>query len=189
MARPRSEDKRQAILTAATRLFAEEGLNAPTARIAKAAGVAEGSLFTYFASKDELLNQLYLELKGLLRAAMGPPAAGAGLREQVRQAWSTYVAWGVAHPLERQALAKLGLSDRITEATRAEGFQAFCDLSRLLEAGMATGALRGQPQAFVGALMAAMADTTMDFVQRDPARAEATREAVFAAFWNAIALG
>jgi hypothetical protein len=27
MARPRSEDKRQAILLAATRLFAEEGLN------------------------------------------------------------------------------------------------------------------------------------------------------------------
>ena len=80
MARPRSEDKRQAILLAAIRLFAEEGLNAPTARIARTAGVAEGTLFTYFASKDELLNQLYLELKGQLRAAMEPAPPRAGLK-------------------------------------------------------------------------------------------------------------
>jgi len=169
-------------------LFAEEGLNAPTARIAKTAGVAEGTLFTYFASKDELLNQLYLALKGQLRSAMGPLVQG-GLREQVRQAWLTYVAWGVAHPQERQVLAWLGLSDRILEATRAEGFQAFCDVSRLLEAGMAEGVLRDQPPAFVGALMAAMADTTMDFINRDPAAAAGTREAGFAAFWNAITRG
>lgn len=188
MARPRSEDKRQAILLAATRLFAEEGLNAPTARIAKSAGVAEGTLFTYFASKDELLNQLYLELKGQLRSAMAPPVR-AGLREQVRQAWLTYVIWGVAHPREHQVLARLGLSDRISEATRAEGLQAFCDVSRLLEAGMAKGVLRDQPPAFVGALMAAMADTTMDFINRAPAAAETTREAGFAAFWNAITRG
>jgi AcrR family transcriptional regulator len=189
MARPRSEDKRQAILLAATRLFAEEGLNAPTARIAKTAGVAEGSLFTYFPSKDELLNQLYLELKGQLREAMDPAPAQAGLREQVRQAWLTYVAWGVAHPQERQVLAWLGLSDRILEATRTQGFKTFCDVSRLLEAGMAQGVLRDQPPAFVGALMAAMADTTMDFINRDPAAAERTREAGFAAFWNAITRG
>ena len=189
MARPRSEDKRQAILLAAIRLFAEEGLNAPTARIARTAGVAEGTLFTYFASKDELLNQLYLELKGQLRAAMEPAPPRAGLKEQVRQAWLTYVAWGVAHPQERQVLAKLGMSDRISETTRTQGFQAFCDVSRLLEAGMAKGVLRDQAPAFVGALMAAMADTTMDFINRGPAAAEATREAGFAAFWNAISGG
>ena len=40
MARPRSEDKRNALLAAAVRVFAEDGINAPTARIAKVAGVA-----------------------------------------------------------------------------------------------------------------------------------------------------
>jgi len=39
MACPGSVDKRQAILRAATWLFAEAGLNAPTARIAQTAGV------------------------------------------------------------------------------------------------------------------------------------------------------
>jgi AcrR family transcriptional regulator len=55
MARPLSEDKRTAILEAATEVVATLGLSAPTAKIAKGAGVAEGTLFTYFANKDELL--------------------------------------------------------------------------------------------------------------------------------------
>ncbi len=59
MACPLSDDKRTAILEAATELVALLGVSAPTAKIAKCAGVAEGTLFTYFANKDELLNQLY----------------------------------------------------------------------------------------------------------------------------------
>lgn len=133
MARPRSEDKRQTILRAATQLFAEEGLNAPTARIAKAAGVAEGTIFTYFANKDVLMNQLYLELKSQLRLALVPPPESAALREQVWLAWRTYVNWGIAHPEEHQVLAKLALSPKITETTQAEGSRAFCDVSCLLE--------------------------------------------------------
>ena len=63
MARPKSDDKRSAILAAATRAIVQHGLGAPTALIAREAGVANGTLFTYFETKTELLNQLYVELK------------------------------------------------------------------------------------------------------------------------------
>src|SRR5258708_5790685 len=63
MAKPKSEDKRNAILSAAIQVFAERGLGAPTAAITSAAGIAEGSLFTYFTTKEELINALYRELK------------------------------------------------------------------------------------------------------------------------------
>jgi AcrR family transcriptional regulator len=68
---PRSEDKRNAILDAATRVFAERGLTAaPTSEISKEAGVAEGTLFTYFKTKDDLMNALYQEIKLELADAM-----------------------------------------------------------------------------------------------------------------------
>jgi AcrR family transcriptional regulator len=51
MARPKSDEKRSAILEAATRIIVAQGLSAPTAGIAKEAGVANGSLFTYFEQK------------------------------------------------------------------------------------------------------------------------------------------
>lgn len=63
MPRPRSDEKRSAALGAATRIIVTQGLSEPTAEIAKEAGVANGSLFTYFAPKPDLFNQLYVELK------------------------------------------------------------------------------------------------------------------------------
>jgi AcrR family transcriptional regulator len=43
-------------MTAATRVIAAQGLSAPTAVIAREAGVANGSLFTYFETKADLIN-------------------------------------------------------------------------------------------------------------------------------------
>jgi hypothetical protein len=53
MARVRSPEKRSAILQAAVHETAEVGPGAPTAKIARRAGVAAGTLFTYFANKEE----------------------------------------------------------------------------------------------------------------------------------------
>ena len=186
MARPRSEDKRQTILRAATQLFAEEGLNAPTAKIAKTAGVAEGTIFTYFTNKDELLNQLYLELKSQLRAALVPPQESAELRGQVWQAWQTYVTWGVEHPEARQVLAKLSLSAKITETTRTLANQSFCDVAHVLETAMDKGCLKNQSPDFVGALMGAMANATMEFIAKNPGAAASLTRDGFSAFWNAV---
>jgi AcrR family transcriptional regulator len=63
MERPKSDDKRDAILTAAASIFAEGGLSAPTSAISKSAGVAEGTLFMYFPTKNDLLNALYRQIK------------------------------------------------------------------------------------------------------------------------------
>src|ERR1700739_4617487 len=70
MPRPKTGDKRAAILHAATRTMAKDGLGASTASVAKAAAVAEGSLFRYFPDKDKLLNELYRELKLDMRSTM-----------------------------------------------------------------------------------------------------------------------
>jgi len=56
MAREKAADKEKAILEAAVAVFAERGFwNTPTSLISKTAGVADGTLFTYFATKDDLI--------------------------------------------------------------------------------------------------------------------------------------
>jgi TetR/AcrR family fatty acid metabolism transcriptional regulator len=53
-------DKRDRILTAATRIFARDGFfNAQVADVARAAGVAAGTVYLYFGSKDDLLISLF----------------------------------------------------------------------------------------------------------------------------------
>lgn len=188
MARQKSEDKRNALLAAATQVVAEQGLGAPTARIARVAGVAEGTLFTYFGSKDELLNALYLDLKGDLRDAILPayPRAGS-IRERAWHAWKAYVEWGVAQPPRRRALAQLSVSDRITPETRAQAESAFGDLHGLIDGSVAAGTVRDQPPGFTAGIMTALAEMTMDFVIRHPGDAERYTRAGFEAFWRAIA--
>ena len=99
MARPKSEDKRNAIMAAATRVIAAQGLGAPTAKIAEEAGVANGSLFTYFETKTDLFNQLYLELKtAMASAALEGLPAGADLRSQTLHVWSNWMDWAFPIP-------------------------------------------------------------------------------------------
>jgi AcrR family transcriptional regulator len=58
------DNKKENILKAALELFVNQGFHAtPTSQIAFKAGVANGTIFHYFKTKEELINILYLETK------------------------------------------------------------------------------------------------------------------------------
>src|SRR5438128_10647211 len=63
-------DKRARILDAAVKVFAERGFfNATVAEIARAAGVADGTIYLYFKSKDDVLLSLFEEKMAELSAS------------------------------------------------------------------------------------------------------------------------
>ncbi|MBA8879758.1 TetR family transcriptional regulator [Phyllobacterium myrsinacearum] len=188
MARPLSEDKRNAILAAATEIIAVVGTGASTAKIARNAGVAEGSLFTYFANKDELLNQLYLDIKSDLHAAIvaGYPG-GAGLKVRCEHLWNHSLDWAAANPAKRKTMRQLGISNRVTEQSKKAGAEAFRDIAAMMEEGFTTGVLRSQPTGFIGGIMESLSEMTLDFIARDGKNASAYKKSGFDAFWGAIA--
>lgn len=187
MARPKSEDKRNAIMEAATRVIVEQGLSAPTATIAREAGIPNGSLFTYFETKANLFNQLFLELKtDMATVALEGYRAEGDLRLQVARVWSNWMNWAVANPDKRRALAQLTVSDEITSATRGAAQKATAELADLMERIRTTGPLRNSPMAFVGMLMNSLAEATMDFMIHDSANAKKHCKAGFETFWRAM---
>jgi len=187
MAKPRSAEKRSAIMSAAARVIASEGLSAPTLVIAREAGVANGTLFTYFETKAELFNALYVALKAELATASlkGLPVT-ADLRKQMFHLWSHSMEWAKSHPEKRRALAQLGVSDEITEASRAAGRKAMSGVARLLEQSRAGGPLRNAPLGFVVAIMNSLGDATMEFMAQDPANAKKHGKAGFDALWRVL---
>jgi len=59
---PRPENKRERILRAAIDVFAQSGyFNAKVSEIARAAGVADGTIYLYFDSKEDLLISVFRE--------------------------------------------------------------------------------------------------------------------------------
>ncbi len=134
MARPRSADKRNAILDAATRVFAERGLSAaPTSEISRRAGVAEGTLFTYFKTKDDLVNALYREIKlELADAMMSDFPRKKGVRTRLRHVWDRYVNWGIANPKQRKVLAQLTVSEVLTKESTDAGSAPFVEFQAMI---------------------------------------------------------
>jgi AcrR family transcriptional regulator len=188
MPRPKTGDKRAAILRAATQTIAKEGVGASTASIAKAASVAEGSLFRYFSDKDKLLNELYRELKLDMRGAMiaGFPVTGS-LRKRLQHIWNAYVTWGMESPAKRKAMMHLTASERITDQSRQEGQAGFEDATKAMRQFVVQGKLSGLPPAFASDILLAMAETTMASMAANPGEAECYRSAGFEAFWSAAA--
>jgi TetR/AcrR family fatty acid metabolism transcriptional regulator len=62
----RTDDKRQRILDAAVQVFARKGFSASRiSDVASAAGIADGTVYLYFESKDDILIKLFDEVMGV----------------------------------------------------------------------------------------------------------------------------
>jgi AcrR family transcriptional regulator len=184
MARPKSEQKRAALLNAVAEILAERGLAAArTSEIAQRAGVAEGTLFSYFPSKSALLNELYVHIKGDMCDALAKHYVRTDtFRIRVQSLWNAYIDWGLANPVANKAVNQLATSSVITAETHAKTNAMFPD------AGIAAGASRdgvlaGQAE-FAEAIFIALADTTMAFAAREPRKAKAYKANGFAALWK-----
>ena len=188
MARPRSNDKRNAILQAAVQLFAARGVcSTPTSAISAAAHVAEGTLFTYFPHKEALINEIYLHLKrevadSLLSAY--PKAADARVR--FRHIWDRYIQWGVAHPDKFRVLAQLQVAESVSPQSRALGSAGFKEIERLAKDSIRKKRIRNHPLAYLAALMGSMAETTIAFVSQDKNSRFDHAGAGFDIFWAGI---
>lgn len=76
---------RELLLTAAADEFAERGLDASVADIARRAGVGKGTVFRHFATKDDLISAIVLDRVNALNAVgerlLDAPDPGAALLE------------------------------------------------------------------------------------------------------------
>jgi TetR/AcrR family fatty acid metabolism transcriptional regulator len=89
----RGGDKRERILTAAERIFARRGFfAAKVSDVAKEAGVADGTIYRYFKSKDDLMISLFERPMQQVNEALREAVAGIDSpREQLRAFIKTYL--------------------------------------------------------------------------------------------------
>ena len=97
----KSSDKRDEIMKAALELIAEHGFHgAPMAMIAEKAGVAAGTIYRYFESKDILITELHRKLEEKISATLleGYPVERP-LRERFLYLIRELLRYFIAHPL------------------------------------------------------------------------------------------
>jgi AcrR family transcriptional regulator len=95
-------DKADAILAAALELFVERGFHGTSVpSVAERAGVAAGTIYHYFDSKEALVNSLYKRCKREISARIVDDFPfGRPVREQFRTIWERMADFALAHPKE-----------------------------------------------------------------------------------------
>ena len=188
MARPKSEDKKQALLDAATSAIAQSGIAASTALIARSAGVAEGTLFRYFATKDDLLNALYLHLKSdLCQSMLNGLIDNASPKDFTHSIWNSYIDWGVRNPTGHHAIRRMAVSEKITDETIEQVRAMFPELQKLCQRSVRPVFMSDEFRSFGDALFLSLAEATIEFASREPQRADALKALGFEAMWLALA--
>ena len=188
MARPKSEDKKLALLEAATKAIAQSGIAASTAVIARNAGVAEGTLFRYFATKDDLINELYLHLKQDLCQSMmaNLDRSITDTRTMTHFIWNSYINWGLNNTNGHRTIRQLAVSEKITKETEQLADDMFPELRDLCHRSVLPIFMSDEYRAFGDALFHTLAETTKEFAARDPAHANEYISLGFEAMWRAL---
>src|SRR6266446_4197501 len=138
MPRPRTEDKRKRILEAAVKVFARKGyFAARVSEIARKAGVADGTIYLYFRSKEDILVKLFDEVMAehvqqMREALRGLATTPAHLR-----------VLGANRDLAVVFQVELRQSTRFMERFTASWLQDyFALLNEVMEEGQGNGSLR-----------------------------------------------
>jgi AcrR family transcriptional regulator len=146
MAKAPPVDKRRQILDAAVRVFARQGFHATrVSDIADEAGVAYGLVYHYFRSKDEVLNELFVERWSLLLAAIEETDRAGGPHRSRLAAVASFIIDSYRHDPELMKVI-------IVEVTRAansfgqthlpEIRRAYQSIAKIVADGQEAGAFR-----------------------------------------------
>ena len=151
-----SPDKQEAILENALRLFTERGFaGTPTSLISKEAGVATGTLFFYFKTKEDLIDTLYRRVKSeaaqeMSRGIDKEKSAKAKLRRLGRNA----AGWGMKNPAKLKFMEQFAHSPFVSTSAHEEGMSHFLFLEDLVRQGIRDGEIRNVEPSGLFCLMA-----------------------------------
>jgi AcrR family transcriptional regulator len=186
LARPKSDDKRKAILESAIGIFAERGIaHSPTSAISGRAGVAEGTLFTYFKTKDDLINELYRAMRKEMDRELVEYPFVADVLTRMRFIWDRYLDLALKYPKRLKVMQQLRASGRLLKDAEAPNM-AIMELLHSTKEAAEVGGLHAVSAEFLVLLFRAQAEATVEFIGAHPELEQESREVGFRLIWRGL---
>ncbi len=139
-----TDDKRQQILAATLDLIHENGLQStPMSAIAKNAGVAMGTIYHHFPSKEDLVNALYQDLLGQLGAyVLERYTADSPVHGRLTQLWTHSLRFILDHPRQFLFVDQYAHSPYIDPAAKEDDSGWWEALVRAIDDGQQQGIIK-----------------------------------------------
>lgn len=166
------EDKRRRIIDAAVEVFAEKGFfGAKVSEVAKRAGVADGTIYLYFESKDDILISLFEEkMDDIIQRLTQLLDGHSDPETKMRRYIAEHLELVSEQPHLMQVLTvELRQSARFIKEYRPQGFKRYLAvIGSILEEGQAQGVFRKDldPSIFRRALFGAIDEISLEWILR-----------------------
>ena len=131
-------DKKQRLLEAALKLFVAFGFHdTPTSKIAKEAGIASGTLFYFFPTKDELVKALYLDIKSRMsNYILDTINEVESLKPIMKGYYTAKHEWALMHKTEFRFIEQFNSSPYLNQIAQVEIQRHIQPVKDLLEKGI-----------------------------------------------------
>ena len=165
-----NEDKQSLILRAATEVFCEQGFEAASMQtIAERAGVAKGTLYLYYQSKGDLIDQVFVhcnesDVAACQKGLEEIPGALDKLCRRVENA--------VRGASENPTMSRI---ERMIIAAPRYQYGRYCEqkkqaehVDRILKEGIERGELRDMPRELMGEMFFGIGRAVLDHMNEHP---------------------
>lgn len=193
MVRKPAPDKRENFLKAALKLFVANGVqNTSTAAIAKEAGTAAGTLFIYFPTKQDLINELVLKIgrgqSDTLKTLLDPSLS---VRDMFFTIWSSSIHWFLEHMDAYEYIQQVRDTVMVTEAVVRESAQFFGFYYDAIQKGLKEGAIKRYPADVIGGFLYQDIVAVMNILRAESnsRKQEELIQLGFDIFWDGIKTG
>jgi AcrR family transcriptional regulator len=130
-------DKREQVILKAMELFVKQGFeNTPTSQISKEAGVATGTLFHHFKSKEDLVNEVYLYIKKkLIKETIEKVDSEDSVKASLEKLWTESINWAMRENIEYDYAMKYNSSIYVTDEVTEIVAQEFAVFEKVVKRG------------------------------------------------------
>lgn len=137
----RSVMKKEKILDTTLKLIAENGLNGcPMSMIGREADVATGTIYHYFKSKEEIINEIYLNKKKDFKKILDKyEDERLSIEQKFVLIWTDFYTYFTENPLIFTFTQQISFSPIITQEVKKEGEMYYASIFGFFQKGIDEG--------------------------------------------------
>ncbi len=184
-------NKREDIIKATTLLFYEKGLSAtPMSAIAKEANVGMGTIYNYFPTKEQLINELYLILKEkqanyVLHEL--EKVKDFSVKMKLLIIWERIVDYYIHFTQEAILLEQLSFLPNLDKETQEKGKEYFTEVFKIYAQGQQEGIIKlGNMQQLAYFAKGGLANNVKFFVANKIEITPPIRQLILQCAWDSV---
>jgi AcrR family transcriptional regulator len=178
--------KKEKIIIAAIDLFVDRGFDkVATADISKSAGVATGTLFHHFSTKDDIITSSYVYAKRNFIAQTKTKETASDVREHLRCMWNNLIEWSLAHQSEFGFIQQFVNSAYYKKQIMQED-DTWLELLEWWKAAILNKQIKDVPVEFLIKMYSTLLYSTINFLILNPQEKERYFQVSFTLCWDMV---